>query len=105
MFPCNIVIFIGKFLFYCFWLLALYNCSSLKIVLIDEATAHMDVDTHLMMNNLIRTILPDTTVISIVHRTIGLEEFDWIIELSNGTIHRQGPPSAFHNLSATVISD
>uniref|UniRef100_A0A915DBV6 Uncharacterized protein n=1 Tax=Ditylenchus dipsaci TaxID=166011 RepID=A0A915DBV6_9BILA len=68
-----------------------------KIILIDEATAHMDEQKHTHMNQLIRSSLPQATVISIVHRTIGLETFDWIIELSNGAIHKQGPPSAFQD--------
>lgn len=57
----------------------------------------MDDENHRLMNNLIRITLPETTVISIVHRTTGLEVFDWIIEMSNGAIHRQGLPSTFHN--------
>lgn len=57
----------------------------------------MDDKNHRLMNNLIKTILPETTIISIVHRTTGLEVFDWIIELSNGAIHRQGFPSSFYN--------
>lgn len=58
----------------------------------------MDVEKHLIMNRLICNRLPETTVVSIVHRKIGLETFDWIIELSNGAIHRQGPPSYFQNV-------
>lgn len=58
----------------------------------------MDEEKHLAMNKLICTLLPETTVVSIVHRTVGLENFDWIIELSNGAIHRQGSPFSFQNL-------
>lgn len=58
----------------------------------------MDDEKHLIMNQLICSRLPKTTVVSIVHRTIGLETFDWIIELSNGAIHRQGPPLSFQNI-------
>jgi ABC-type bacteriocin/lantibiotic exporter with double-glycine peptidase domain len=63
--------------------------------LIDEATAHMDENTHITMNSLIRSVLPTATVISIVHRVTGLNEYDWIIEMSNGTIVKQGPPQLF----------
>lgn len=68
-----------------------------QIILIDEATAHMDDEKHRIMNNLIRITLRESTVISIVHRMTGLEVFDWIIELSNGAVHRQGLPFIFKN--------
>lgn len=65
-----------------------------KIILIDEATAHMDERTHLLMNRLIMRM--GSTVIAIIHRLIGLaDEYDWIIEMSNGQIARQGPPALF----------
>jgi ABC-type bacteriocin/lantibiotic exporter with double-glycine peptidase domain len=70
-------------------------------VLIDEATAHLDEPTHILMNNLLRQTLPTTTVLSIVHRLSGIDTFDWMIEMSNGTVHRQGPPSMFQNLPST----
>ncbi|KAI1722771.1 ABC transporter transmembrane region domain-containing protein [Ditylenchus destructor] len=68
-----------------------------KIILIDEATAHVDENRHIMLNRLIRNALPQATVLSIVHRRTGLEEFDWILEMSNGSVRRQGPPSLFKN--------
>lgn len=55
----------------------------------------MDEATHMTMNNLVRSVLPTATVISIVHRLTGLHEYDWIIEMSNGNIVKQGPPQLF----------
>uniref|UniRef100_A0AC35FY07 Uncharacterized protein n=1 Tax=Panagrolaimus sp. PS1159 TaxID=55785 RepID=A0AC35FY07_9BILA len=66
--------------------------SKPKIVLIDEATAHLDEKTHIILNNLLRKTLPTTTVISIMHRLSGLKNFDTIIEMVDGVIHRRGPP-------------
>ncbi|KAI6236711.1 hypothetical protein M3Y95_00187400 [Aphelenchoides besseyi] len=66
-----------------------------QIVLIDEASAHMDDETHIVVNQLIRSVLSTATVLSIVHRTVGLEDFDWIIEMANGTIVKQGSPELF----------
>uniref|UniRef100_A0A1I8B9I2 ABC-type xenobiotic transporter n=1 Tax=Meloidogyne hapla TaxID=6305 RepID=A0A1I8B9I2_MELHA len=49
-----------------------------KIILIDEATAHMDEHTHLLMSRLISRM--GCTVIAIVHRLTGLDEhYDWVI--------------------------
>nr|CAD2131077.1 unnamed protein product [Meloidogyne enterolobii] len=65
-----------------------------KIILIDEATAHMDEQTHLLMSRLISSM--GCTLIAIVHRLTGLDEhYDWVIEMSNGQIAREGPPSLF----------
>lgn len=58
----------------------------------------MDEGTHILMNNLIRQMLPTTTVLSIIHRLSGLDTFDLIIEMSNGTVHKCGPPDMFQNL-------
>ncbi|CAK5057635.1 unnamed protein product [Meloidogyne enterolobii] len=64
------------------------------IILIDEATAHMDEQTHLLMSRLISSM--GCTLIAIVHRLTGLDEhYDWVIEMSNGQIAREGPPSLF----------
>ena len=49
-----------------------------QIILIDEATAHMDEHTHLLMSRLISCM--GCTVIAIVHRLTGLDEhYDWVI--------------------------
>ncbi|CAD5224372.1 unnamed protein product [Bursaphelenchus okinawaensis] len=69
--------------------------SKPKIVLIDEATAHMDDETHLIMNNIIRNKLETATVLSIVHRMKGIEHYDTVIEMANGTVISQGPPEDY----------
>ncbi|KAL3115762.1 hypothetical protein niasHT_007767 [Heterodera trifolii] len=67
--------------------------SNPRIILIDEATAHMDENNHKLISQLIARM--GCTVLAILHRTSGLTEFDWIIEMSNGQIARQGHPSEF----------
>ncbi|CAD5232242.1 unnamed protein product [Bursaphelenchus xylophilus] len=69
--------------------------SKPKIVLIDEATAHMDDATHLTMNNIIRRKLETATVLSIVHRMKGIEHYDWVIEMANGAVMSEGPPENY----------
>src|SRR4051812_12584546 len=70
--------------------------SAPRVVLVDEATAHMDEHTHTVMCRLLRELLPGVTLLSILHRTHGLEsQFDWVLEMANGAIHRQGPPNMF----------
>ncbi|TKR89661.1 hypothetical protein L596_013728 [Steinernema carpocapsae] len=71
--------------------------SKPKIVLIDEATAHMDDKTHSTMMEVIHERLPNTTVISIMHRLHGLENFDLIVQMNNGKVAQQGPATLFLN--------
>lgn len=78
--------------------------SKPKIVLIDEATAHLDEKTHLIMTHLLRQTLPTTTVISIMHRLSGIKNFDTIIEMADGVIQRKGPPEMFAHLSRSRAS-
>ncbi|VDO71780.1 unnamed protein product [Heligmosomoides polygyrus] len=64
-----------------------------KVVLIDEATSHLDVTVHRRMMSLISAHLPMATVICITHVLHGLTDFDTVIEMANGKVLRQGPPS------------
>ncbi|KAK6046214.1 ABC transporter, ATP-binding protein [Cooperia oncophora] len=63
-----------------------------KVVLIDEATSHLDETVHRRMMSLISVHLPMATVICITHVLHGLSEFDTVIEMANGKVLRQGPP-------------
>nr|CDJ84141.1 unnamed protein product [Haemonchus contortus] len=64
-----------------------------KVVLIDEATSHLDATVHRRMMSLISVHLPMATVICITHVLHGLSDFDTVIEMANGKILRQGPPT------------
>ncbi|EPB72037.1 ABC transporter, ATP-binding protein [Ancylostoma ceylanicum] len=55
-----------------------------KVVLIDEATSHLDATVHQRMMSLISTHLPTATVICITHVMHGLSDFDTVIEMANG---------------------
>uniref|UniRef100_F1KQC7 Multidrug resistance-associated protein 7 n=1 Tax=Ascaris suum TaxID=6253 RepID=F1KQC7_ASCSU len=63
-----------------------------KIVIFDEATAHMDSLTHTRMSELVRCLLPTVTVISIIHRTHDINSYDSVILMESGKIAWQGPP-------------
>ncbi|VDM56770.1 unnamed protein product [Angiostrongylus costaricensis] len=57
-----------------------------KIVLIDEATSHLDEAAHRRMLSLIMNYLPDATLICITHILHGLSEFDAVVEMANGKV-------------------
>ncbi|VDK43637.1 unnamed protein product [Anisakis simplex] len=64
-----------------------------KIVIFDEATAHMDSETHTNITNIVRNLLPSVTAISILHRMNDIASYDSVIRLDSGKIVWQGPPS------------
>ncbi|KJH49297.1 ABC transporter, ATP-binding protein [Dictyocaulus viviparus] len=64
-----------------------------KIVLIDEATSHLDETMHNKIMSLIIKHLPNATIICVTHVLYGLSEFDTVIEMANGRVISQKPPS------------
>ena len=61
-----------------------------EILLLDEPTANLDVETE---RRLLETLLPVTkgrTVLWITHRLVRMEQMDWIIVLQKGTVVEQG---------------
>uniref|UniRef100_A0A0N5AYX3 ABC-type xenobiotic transporter n=1 Tax=Syphacia muris TaxID=451379 RepID=A0A0N5AYX3_9BILA len=66
-----------------------------KVILFDEATAHLDSETHKRMNAVVHEVLPNTTIISLIHRLQDIEIYDWLIQMEAGKIVWQGLPSQF----------
>ncbi|KAF8382283.1 hypothetical protein PRIPAC_71425 [Pristionchus pacificus] len=64
-----------------------------KIVLVDEATAHMDDLTRDKIFSLLNTCLPLCTLLSIVHRPHSLKAYDVVIRMDGGKIVHYGVPS------------
>ncbi len=64
-----------------------------QYILMDEPTSSLDRRTDDHIQRLLNTVLADKTVITIAHRLESLEQYDLIIELSEGQVKRQGPPT------------
>lgn len=56
------------------------------IILLDEATASLDVENETMIQAGLSELVKDKTVIIIAHRMRTIAEADWIVTLENGTI-------------------
>ncbi|KAK6213368.1 hypothetical protein QIS74_09370 [Colletotrichum tabaci] len=83
-------------------------CPS-KIVVMDEATSSVDVDTEKKMIEVIRKRFRNATIISVAHRLDTILDFDLILVLDKGKIVEQGSPkelldrgSAFQALYETL---
>ncbi|KAJ2828802.1 Transporter of the ATP-binding cassette (ABC) [Coemansia furcata] len=63
-----------------------------KVMILDEATADVDMETDRKMQELIRTELSDCTVLTIAHRLDTIMSSDRVIVMEKGEIAELGPP-------------
>ncbi|KAJ1767403.1 Transporter of the ATP-binding cassette (ABC) [Coemansia sp. RSA 1843] len=63
-----------------------------KIVVLDEATANVDLETDQRMQKLIHSEFKDCTVLTIAHRLETIMNSDRIIVMDNGRVAEIGPP-------------
>ena len=61
-----------------------------RILILDEATASIDTETELQIQNALKTLLKDRTAIIIAHRLSTIREADQIIVLEHGQIIESG---------------
>ncbi len=76
-------------------LLSIARCilSGNKIILLDEATSSVDVETDRMIQRTIRNVFGDCTVLTIAHRLNTIADSDKIMVLDKGRIAEFEPPS------------
>jgi ABC-type multidrug transport system fused ATPase/permease subunit len=63
-----------------------------EIFIFDEATAHIDPQSEILIQNAIEKLLKDKTQIRIAHRLQTVTDCDVLIWLENGSIKKIGPP-------------
>lgn len=62
------------------------------IILLDEATASLDVENETLIQNALSKLIKDKTVLIIAHRMRTVADADKIVVLSNGTVAETGTP-------------
>lgn len=62
-------------------------------VIMDEPTSAVDTITDAVIQSVLRTALHDRTIITIAHRLETLARMDRIVELEDGVVVKDGPPS------------
>jgi ABC-type multidrug transport system fused ATPase/permease subunit len=60
------------------------------IIILDEATASIDLETSAALQNIIREEMREATVITIAHRAEAVAAADYVVELEAGRVKRQG---------------
>ena len=67
------------------------------IVLLDEATASLDVENETKVQNALSKLLTGKTVLVIAHRMRTVENVDRIVVIDNGRVAEQGSPKELYN--------
>lgn len=64
-----------------------------KILVLDEATAAVDVETDNLIQETIRKEFKDSTIVTIAHRLETIQDYDRVVVMDNGTTSEQGSPA------------
>lgn len=79
--------------------------SSKQYIIMDEPTSSIDSITDAKIQRILHGTLRDRTVITIAHRLETLNRHDWLIEMSNGKVVREGrPQELLKNIRQTLQS-
>lgn len=78
-----------------------------KILVLDEATAAVDLDTDNLIQQTIRREFKQSTILTIAHRLETIQDYDRVVVMENGSLAEEGPPaelvkkpnSKFHSLA------
>ena len=63
-----------------------------KIVVMDEATANIDMNTEQMIQKALKLVLEQSTVITVAHRIKTIINYDMILVLDNGIVKEFDSP-------------
>ena len=67
------------------------------IILLDEATASLDVENETLIQTALSTLIKDKTTLVIAHRMRTVSGADKVVVLSGGLVAEQGPPETLMN--------
>lgn len=63
-----------------------------KIMVLDEASSQLDMETDRLIQDAIRTHLKDATILTIAHRLLTLADYDKIVVMEDGIVAECGSP-------------
>lgn len=74
-----------------------------RILVLDEATANMDVQTEKMLNSVVEEIFADCTILAIAHRIHSILHFDKVLVLDRGNVAEFDNPKALLNKTDSIF--
>ncbi|PHH52952.1 Canalicular multispecific organic anion transporter 1 [Ceratocystis fimbriata CBS 114723] len=74
------------------------------IVILDEATASIDMETALYIQNVLREELQSSTVFTIAHRVEAVRDADFLVVMDKGRLAYAGPPLAQETTAAAAAA-
>ncbi|CAD5112740.1 DgyrCDS1959 [Dimorphilus gyrociliatus] len=75
-----------------------------KILIMDEATASVDMTTDKIVQRVVNQHFKDKTILTIAHRVSSILNYDTIVVLQNGNIVEAGPPSELKSKMDGIFS-
>ncbi|KAI0152155.1 abc transporter [Hypoxylon sp. NC0597] len=84
--------------------LARAMCRRSKVVILDEATASVDHETDVRMQQLIRSEFAGSTIITIAHRLRTIIDYDQVIVMDDGKVLETGSPVELINMEGAFWS-
>ncbi|XP_070559523.1 ATP-binding cassette sub-family C member 9-like isoform X4 [Ptychodera flava] len=75
-----------------------------KILIMDEATASVDMETDAILQNVISVAFAHRTVITIAHRIASIIDSDSVLVLSEGKVMEYGSPSTLQNQEGSAFA-
>ncbi|OTA77722.1 hypothetical protein M434DRAFT_382711 [Hypoxylon sp. CO27-5] len=84
--------------------LARAMCRRSKVVILDEATASVDHETDVRMQQLIRSEFAGSTIITIAHRLRTIIDYDQVIVMDDGKVLETGSPVELMNMGGAFLS-
>lgn len=76
-----------------------------KILVLDEATALVDLDTEKRITDLVRDRFQDCTVIAVAHRLHTIRHFDMIVVMDEGKVVETGHPDELLEDSSSLFRE
>ncbi len=65
-----------------------------RVLVLDEATASVDIATDGLIQKTLRTVFQQCTIVTIAHRLNTIMDYDLIVVLDRGHVVEQGSPGA-----------